>query len=152
MTGAGQPQSPTLTSVETQATFRLRGHAGLTAAAITRRLGIQPTRAHEAGDPVSSRSAQTRDSSLWLLAASPEIQTGTELGEHLRQLLVILEPVTGPLWELANQGYDANWYCQIASHAAEHAAELGRTTLQRLLALPGDLWLDVCGDGTDNPG
>lgn len=42
-------------------------------------------------------------------------------------------------------GYDANWFCYIASHATEHAAELDRKTLQRILALPGDLWLDVCG-------
>ena len=136
--------------METRATFRLRGDAGLTAAAVTRRLGIQPTGAHEAGDPVSSRSARTRDSSRWLLTSSPEIEDGTELGEHLHRLLAILEPVTGRLWELASEGYDANWYCWIASHATEHAAELDRATLQRLLALPGDLWLDVCGDGTDN--
>jgi hypothetical protein len=29
-------------------------------------------------------------------------------------------------------------------HAKE--PELDRSTLQRILALPGDLWLDVCGD------
>ena len=34
--------------------------------------------------------------------------------------------------------------------ATEHAAELDRQTVQRLLALPGDLWLDVCGDGFDD--
>jgi len=68
----------------------------------------------------------------------------------MHRLLAILEPVAGPLWELAEVRHDANWYCWIASHATEHAAELDRSTLQRLLALPGDLWLDVCGDGTDN--
>jgi hypothetical protein len=136
--------------VETTATFRLRGDAGLTAAAVTRRLGVQPTRTYEAGDPVSRQSAHTRDSSLWLLTSSPAIEPGTELSEHLHRLLAILEPATGPLWELVNAGYEANWYCWIASHATEHAAELDRSTLQRLLALPGDLWLDVCGDETDN--
>ena len=121
----------------------------LTAAAVTSRLGVQPTRAFEAGDPVSSRSARTRDSSLWLLASSPGIQPGTELAEHLHRVLAVLEPVTAPLWELVHAGYHANWFCYIASHATEHAAELDRHTLQRLLALPGDLWLDVCGDDTD---
>jgi hypothetical protein len=57
--------------------------------------------------------------------------------------------VTAPLWELIHTGYDANWFCYIASHATEHAAELDRQTMQRILALPGDLWLDVCGDDTD---
>jgi hypothetical protein len=32
----------------------------------------------------------------------------------------------------------------------EHAAELDRQTMQRVLALPGDLWLDVCGDDFDH--
>ncbi len=136
--------------METRATFRLFGQAGLTAAAVTRRLSIQPTRALEAGDPISSRSAKVRDSSAWLLTSSSSIEVGTELSEQLHRLLAILEPVTTPIWDLVHEGYEANWFCYIASHAAEHAAELDRTTLQRLLALPGDLWLDVCGDGTDD--
>jgi Domain of unknown function (DUF4279) len=136
--------------VETRATFRLSGDARLTAAAVTRRLAIQPTRAFEAGDPVSSHSARTRDTSIWLLSSSPGIEAGTELTEHLHRLLAVLEPVTVALWELVHAGYEANWFCYIASHATEHAAELDRPTLQRLLALPGDLWLDVCGDGTDH--
>jgi hypothetical protein len=35
---------------------------------------------------------------------------------------------------------------RFASHATEHAAELDRQILQRLLALPGEPWLDICGD------
>jgi hypothetical protein len=31
----------------------------------------------------------------------------------------------------------------VGSHHLEHSVELDRQTLQRLLALPGDLWLDV---------
>jgi Domain of unknown function (DUF4279) len=144
------PGRQTLTSVETTATFRLFGHAGRTAAAVTRRLGIQPSRALEAADPVSSRTASVRDSSAWLLSSSAGIETGIELTEHLHRLLDTLEPVTALLWELADDGYEPNWFCYIASNAAEHAAELDRRTLQRLLALPGDLWLDVCGDDTDD--
>jgi hypothetical protein len=135
--------------VETTATFRLFGGTGLTAAAVTRRLSIQPTRAVEAGDPISRRSAKVRDSSIWLLTSSAGIEVGAEVSEHLHRLLASLEPVTALVWELVQEGYEANWFCYVASHAAEHAVELDRTTLQRLLALPGDLWLDVCGDGTD---
>jgi hypothetical protein len=148
--GARRPGRPTLTGMQTTATFRLFSHAALTAAAVTRRLAIQPTRALEAGDPISSRSARTRDSSAWLLSSSPGIEDGTELTGHLHRLLATLEPVTAPLWELVHEGYEANWFCYIASHATEHAAELDRATLQRLLALPGDLWLDVCDDGADH--
>lgn len=134
--------------METRAAFRLSGTATLTAAAVTARLGIQPTSAFEAGDPVSSRSAATRADSLWLLSSSPRIETDTELIQHLHRLLATLEPATQALWELTRAGYHANWSCYIASHATEHAAELDRQTLQRILALPGDLWLDVSGDDT----
>jgi len=130
------------------ATFRLFGDEALTAAAVSARLGLQPTRCFEAGTPVSSRSARARDWSAWLLSSGPE--EGTELTEHLHKLLAVLEPVAGTLWELADEGYQANWYCYIASHLTEHAAELDRPTLQRVLALPGDLWLDACGDGADD--
>ncbi|MBO0804663.1 MAG: DUF4279 domain-containing protein [Nocardiopsaceae bacterium] len=136
--------------MDTTASFRLAGDATLTAAAVSRRLGIQPTRAFEAGDPVSSRSAATRDYSMWVLRSSPRIEAGTELAGHLHRLLAVLEPVTAPLWELIHAGYEANWLCYIASHATEHAAELDRQTMQRILALPGDMWLDVCGDDTDH--
>jgi hypothetical protein len=100
----------------------------------------------------ATRSAATpppRAGSLWLLSSSPGIETGTEVAEHLHRLLAILEPATQALWELADAGYNANWFCYIASNAAEHAAELDRQTLQRILALPGDLWLDVCGEYAD---
>jgi hypothetical protein len=135
----------------TKVTFRLAGYdASLTAAAVTRRLGLQPATAFEADTPVSRRRApRTRGYSLWLISSSPDVEADVGLGVHLRRLLAILEPVAAPLWELANAGYEANWYCFAASHATEHAMELDRPILRRLLALPGDLWLDVCGD--DDP-
>jgi hypothetical protein len=135
--------------METRATFRLIGSGSLTAAMVTERLGMSPSKALEAGTRVSRRSAALRDSSRWLLNSSPRIELGTELDEQLRRLLNLLEPVTGAIWELVHEGYEADWYCWVASHATEHAAILDRATLQRLLALPGDLWLDVSGDGTD---
>ncbi len=86
----------------------LPARTGLTAAAVTRRLSIQPTRALEAGDPVSRRSAKVRDSSAWLLASSAGIEVDTELSEHLHRLLASLEPVTALVWELVQEGYEAN--------------------------------------------
>jgi len=140
----------TLIGVETRATFRLWGSAGRTAEAVTHRLGVRPTRAIEAGAPVGRRSAHVRDSSTWLLSASSGIETGVELATQLDRLLVILEPVTPLLWGLVEAGYEANWLCYVASHATEHAVELDRPLLRRLLEFPGDLWLDIAGDGTDD--
>jgi hypothetical protein len=116
---------------------------------VTERLGVQPSRTLEADAPLSRRSAKLLGSSRWLLNSSTEIEIGTELDEQLRRLLDLLEPVTGKIWELIREGYEADWYCWVASHATEHAAILERSTLQRLLAFPGDLWLDVTGDETD---
>ncbi|HEY6789062.1 MAG TPA: DUF4279 domain-containing protein [Trebonia sp.] len=72
--------------METRASFRLFGDAALTAAAVTRRLGIQPTRALEAGDPVGRHPAATRETSAWLLSPSPGIEVGTEMAERLHRL------------------------------------------------------------------
>ena len=47
-----RPPDQTLADVETTAAFRLSGNEKLTAAAVTRRLGIEPTRSFEAGDPL----------------------------------------------------------------------------------------------------
>jgi hypothetical protein len=62
---------------------------------------------------------------------------------QLGRLLAILEPRSAALWDLIDSGYEANWYCYVASHATEHAVEIDRQLMTRLLALPGDLWLDV---------
>lgn len=135
--------------METRTAFRLIGNGPLTAARVTERLGVLPSKAEEAGAPASRRSAARREASLWLLNSSGCVETGTEVGEQLGRLLDQLEPVSAAIWELVREGYEADWYCWVASHATEHAAILGRATLQRVLALPGDLWLDVCGDGMD---
>ena len=132
--------------MQTTATFRLFGGEGLTAGAVTSRLGIQPSKSFEAGTPMNPRSPKLRDSSAWLLQSSSEIEVGVELEEQLGRLLTILEPHADALWDLVRQGYRANWFCYVASNPAEHAVELNRELLGRLVHLPGDLWLDVCGD------
>jgi hypothetical protein len=134
--------------VRTTATFRLFGGDGLTAEAVTSYLSIEPSRSFEAGTPLSADSLNLRDSSGWLLSSSDSIEAGIELAEQLERLLDQLEPLEAELWELVKQGYRANWFCYVASHAAEHAAELDRELLTRLLRLPGDLWLDVDGEET----
>jgi hypothetical protein len=101
--------------VQTTATFRLIRDATLTAEAVTRRLGILPSRKFEVGERVSRRSQVTRSSSAWLLSSSSGIDDSTELAEHLHRLLDDLEPVTAQLWDLVHAGYEANWFCYIAS-------------------------------------
>lgn len=111
---------------------------------MTRSLDVEPSRAFEAGDRVGRRSRAIRRVSLWLL--SSDLPPGGELADHLHRLLDQLEPKADMLWQLAGQGYAVDWFCLAASHPAEHAIELDRPLLLRLLALPGDLLLDVMGD------
>jgi hypothetical protein len=112
---------------------------------VTRRLGITPTSALEAGERPGPRSP-VRDVSGWWLDSAPRAKEGVELAGHLHRLLNVLEPAAAELGRLVDDGYWANWFCHVESHAAEHAVELDRATLTRLLRLPGDLWLDVSAE------
>jgi hypothetical protein len=132
--------------MRTVATFRLIGaEQGHTASAATARLGVQPSRAYEAGTPVCPGSDKIREVSSWYLDSGGPAYS-VALAAQLHRLLYVLEPVAAPVWELVKAGYWANWFCYLGSYPAEHAAELDRATLQRLLLLPGDLWLDVYDD------
>jgi hypothetical protein len=131
-------------AVRTGATFRLTGNYGGTAAAATRLLDLEPSDAFEASNRVGRRSEAVRRGSLWLL--SSDLPPGCELSDHLHRLLDRLEPNADGLWQLTDQGYVADWLCLAASHATEHAIELDRLLFRRLLALPGNLLLDVMGD------
>lgn len=133
----------------TLATFRLVGEEGASAASVTRLLGITPTDSVEAGDRVGRRSPRTATNPGWSLTSAAGIEDGMELATQLHRVLDVLEPRSAQLWQLVEQGWRAKWSCFLASHATEHAAELDRVTLTRLMAVPGDLWLDVCGDGDD---
>jgi hypothetical protein len=62
----------------------------------------------------------------------------------------VLEPGTADLWNLVERGYEANWFCYVGSYAAEHAVVLDRDLMTRLLALPGELWLDIYEDRPDS--
>jgi hypothetical protein len=108
----------TLASVRTTATFRLFGDATLTAEAVTRRLGILPSRAFEVGDRISGRSQATRGSSAWLLTSSPGIDDGTELAGHLHRLLDDLEPVTAQLWDLVHPPSSNQQHNKLTADAA----------------------------------
>ena len=135
--------------MRTGATFRLHGDGGLlTAAVVTSLLDLEPTKAHEAGEPRRHGRGSPRESSTWIL--STEIEDDTELDVQLRKLLTVLEPRTADLWNLVQRGYDANWFCYVGSYAAEHAVVLDRDLMTRLLALPGELWLDIYEDGPDS--
>ena len=103
---------------------------------------MKPSHAHEAGDPLRG-TGRTYDTCGWYLDSAPEIEEGVELAESLGKLLDRVESAAAALWALEGEGYRITWPCILGSHRLEHSVELDRRMLQRLLALPGDLWLDV---------
>lgn len=122
---------------------------GRTGAEVSARVGVAASRVSEAGDEVSSRSTGVRERALWVLSSAQEPQDGVELAESLQVVLTHLEPVASLLWKLVREGYEADWFCLVGSHACEHAVELDRDLLARLLTLPGQLLLDVYADDDD---
>ncbi len=132
------------------ATLRVLGGEGQRAARVTEALGIAPTSVSEVGEVVGPRGPRLRTRGLWMLSSSTHPEMDVELDASLRLLLDRLEPAAEQLWALAHEGYTMTWWCYLGSHAAEHAAQLDRLTLTRLLSVPGELWLDVYpedGDG-----
>ncbi len=135
-------------SVRTKATYSVFGDgASLTAERVTRALGIEPTRSRESGD-LAAGNRRTAGRSRWLLeTAGPEDRV--ELSTQLEKLLAVLEPRSDKLWELSALGYEADWWCYVGSHAMEHAAELSRSLMSRLLSVPGELLLDFYEDSPE---
>jgi hypothetical protein len=131
--------------MRSKATFRLHGESGGTAAQVTRLLGVSPSGSVEAGERVRPRSPASEVSGWWLESAA-EPEDGGELATHLHRVMDKLEPVADELGHLVELGYWANWFCYVESSGTEHAVELDRVTLTRLLRLPGDMWLDVYPD------
>jgi Domain of unknown function (DUF4279) len=127
--------------VESLARLRLISQTG-TAAHVSEVLGIVPSYFHEVGDLIRN-SERSYESSSWHLDSAQEIEEGVELADCLRQLLDRVEPAAASLWHLEGEGYRVSWPCILGTHTLEHSVELDRQTLQRLIALPGDLWLDI---------
>lgn len=130
--------------MRTLATYRLFGTDGRSAAHVTKRLGLQATVAHGVGDALGARPRAHRAAvASWHLQSASKPEEGVELAQALTRVLDQLEPVGAVLHQLVEQGYSASWFCYVGSHALEHAVELDRRTLRRLVELPGDLLLDL---------
>lgn len=129
------------------ATFRLTGGSGCSAARVSQRLGLTPSYRVEAGCPLDNGPPPRRAAtSVWGLSSARQPREGVELAAALACVLDFLEPVAGVVWELVGEGYWANWFCYLGSATTDPAVALDRATLARLLALPGELWLDVYPD------
>jgi len=87
----------------------------------------------------------------WSISSSETPQEDVTLDEELRKLLEVVEPVGEHLKELHTRGCEITWSCFLEATPIEGMNVIERETLQRLVALPGDLLLDVYGvDDSDD--
>ncbi|MGF9755777.1 DUF4279 domain-containing protein [Microvirga sp. 0TCS3.31] len=79
---------------------------GMTASAITDRIGLAPTHAHEAGDTRPGVESRYREA-MWSL--STQGRGEGLLPDHLSALLEIVEPQHEALRQLADEGFEMDW-------------------------------------------
>jgi hypothetical protein len=89
---------------------------------------------------------KVRKHAMWSISSSGSPEVGVEIYEQLHKLLDIIQPHADTLWSLANDGATCMICCYLGSAAYEHMAIIDRGTMNRLLLVPGDLWLDVYGE------
>ena len=88
---------------------------------------------------------------MWSLSSGVGPVDGIELQDQFERVLDDLHPLRDRLWKLADAGYTMDWFCYVGSHAAERAVELPRDLMQRLLDLPGVVFLDIYDDHDVGP-
>jgi hypothetical protein len=115
---------------------------GMSAAAVTARLGIEPTYTHEVGDAFG-RGDQRRKQAIWSL--STKANGRGRLDEHLARLLDQVEPKRSVIEELADEGYVMDWFCFVGVEGGQGGVVLAADLLRRLAALPIELDLDIYG-------
>jgi hypothetical protein len=123
-----------------KASFRVFS-SSLTAAEITTRLELTPTRSHEAGDPVSLRrlNAPVRHKAGWLLESG--LNASEPMDRHLSALLEQLEPKLDRLQALAS-ACRMDFFCGFSSRTGQGGFTLEPELLARLALIPG-LGLDL---------
>jgi len=114
----------------------------MSAAALTARLGIEPTYSHEVGDAFG-RGDQQRKQAMWSLSTEADVRG--PLAKHLARLLDRIEPKGSVIEDMANEGYEMDWFCFVGIEGGQGGVVLSVDLLRRLAALPIELDLDIYG-------
>ncbi|HZX03117.1 DUF4279 domain-containing protein [Kribbella sp.] len=136
---------PCSVAVETTyAGLRIFKYDGSPATDLTARLGIQPTKSHDAGDLISPGSPNRRPHSLWSLSTKDAVSGS--LQEHLTWLLDRVEPIEHVLHALSEEGCELDWFCFVSlDESGQGGVSFDLELLRRLAALPIHLELDLYG-------
>ncbi|MGO9087440.1 MAG: DUF4279 domain-containing protein [Terriglobales bacterium] len=120
----------------------------LTPQEITQRLGLQPTRTHEKGQPKGFRRKDGSISPLilwkdsaWHLNAP--LKGDQDLAEHIKSLLDILEPIRDDIKSLSPECTLIRLFCGFSSGSGQGGFSLDSQTLGRLSKLDLPLVLDL---------
>lgn len=140
----------------THAAFRLIAHE-LDPAAVTRALGVQPSKALVKDQLVpGDEGVRRQPTGVWALSTDDRVASSS-LERHLTHLLGVLEPAAGPLAELQREyGAVTDFFCFWMSLTGHGGPMLSPAVLERIAALGADLEFDFYdasdgGDDGDDP-
>ncbi len=116
-------------------------------ALITARLGINPSRAHEKGEPMPRRPAHAYPTGAWCidspLPASQPFET------QISALLDRLALVSTGIQNLASSGLIGEFYCSYFIEGTQGTVDLSSSTLARIGALPARLLIAIYCEESD---
>jgi len=112
---------------------------------ITEMRGIEPDAFHRKGDPNTSISKKGKmiehspySSGLWSINST--VTEDALIEDHIKSLILLLEPSSGKLEELQKRGYRMDLFCGLfAQGCHQPGLEIGANTLKRA----GDLNLKI---------
>lgn len=110
----------------------------------------EPTRGHDIGDPVSSRSSAKRKHSTWTLDA--DLDRERPLDEHIEPLVTFAETHRAQLSEIRPRCDRIDIFCGVFANDAQGGWELSPDLMQRLadLSLPVGFDLYSTAEPTDD--
>ena len=130
-----------------QVSFRIYGD-NLDPSEITNMLYIEPSISHKKNDPNTRVSKKGKliqfspySSGLWSVS-SKESQNAI-LEDHIKSLLILLEPVKDKLTELLNRGYKMDLFCGVFTHdCSQPGFNIDASILRRIGGL--NISLGIC--------
>ncbi|MCK6629793.1 MAG: DUF4279 domain-containing protein [Anaerolineae bacterium] len=130
---------------EVKVTFRFVGD-NVNPEMITSRVGLQPSAAHEKGEIVKKHPEQVYPTGFWSLDSS--IPSDRPLGEHVEQLLSILESKTLILKGLRDIGLVPTFYCGCFITGTTTSVKIKADILQRMADIGASLeyYLYCCNE------
>jgi hypothetical protein len=120
----------------------------LTPQEISERLGVQPTRTHEKGQPRGFRrkDGSISQSIVWKDSAwhlNCPLKNDRDMAEHIRWLLDVIEPKADVLSALSSDCTLIRFFCGFSSGNGQGGFGLDPVTLGRISKLGFDLILDL---------